>query len=118
MRLRARGCTEYEREHSSFPELRDGLSARTLRIVSSPLFSSEFELVVPIRLDKWTGAVDLSDRSAKIAPHWTCKIGPSWPLGRARRGGRVVEGARLESVYTGNRIAGSNPALSAMNYYK
>jgi hypothetical protein len=25
----------------------------------------------------------------------------------------VVEGARLESVYTGNRIAGSNPAPSA-----
>jgi hypothetical protein len=25
----------------------------------------------------------------------------------------VVEGARLESVYTGNGIAGSNPALSA-----
>lgn len=32
----------------------------------------------------------------------------------AERGlGRVVEGARLESVYTGNRIAGSNPAPSA-----
>src|ERR1700730_13734701 len=30
-----------------------------------------------------------------------------------RRGGRVVEGARLESVYAGNRIAGSNPAPSA-----
>src|SRR5437588_9046773 len=30
-----------------------------------------------------------------------------------RRGGRVVEGARLESVYTGNGIAGSNPAPSA-----
>ena len=30
-----------------------------------------------------------------------------------RRGVRVVEGARLESVYTGNGIAGSNPALSA-----
>ncbi len=30
-----------------------------------------------------------------------------------RRGGRVAEGARLESVYTGNRIAGSNPAPSA-----
>ncbi len=29
------------------------------------------------------------------------------------RGGRVVEGARLESVYTGDRIAGSNPAPSA-----
>ena len=25
----------------------------------------------------------------------------------------MAEGARLESVYTGNRIAGSNPALSA-----
>ncbi len=34
---------------------------------------------------------------------------PSWT------GGRVVEGARLESVYTGNRIAGSNPALSAIS---
>ena len=29
------------------------------------------------------------------------------------RGGRVVEGARLERVYTGNRIEGSNPSLSA-----
>ena len=29
------------------------------------------------------------------------------------RGGRVAEGARLESVYTGNRIEGSNPSLSA-----
>ena len=28
-------------------------------------------------------------------------------------GGRVAEGARLESVYAGNRIAGSNPASSA-----
>ena len=27
----------------------------------------------------------------------------------------MVEGARLESVYTGNRIAGSNPALSAIS---
>ena len=32
----------------------------------------------------------------------------------ARRGGRVVEGARLERVYTGNRIEGSNPSLSAI----
>jgi hypothetical protein len=30
-----------------------------------------------------------------------------------RKGGRVVEGARLESVYVGNRIEGSNPFLSA-----
>jgi hypothetical protein len=29
------------------------------------------------------------------------------------RDGRVAEGARLESVYTGNRIVGSNPTLSA-----
>ena len=32
---------------------------------------------------------------------------------RLWRGGRVAEGARLESVYTGNRIVGSNPTLSA-----
>ena len=31
-----------------------------------------------------------------------------------RRDGRVVEGARLESVYRGNSIEGSNPSLSAM----
>ena len=31
-----------------------------------------------------------------------------------RTGGRVVEGARLERVYTGNRIEGSNPSLSAI----
>jgi hypothetical protein len=28
----------------------------------------------------------------------------------------VVEGARLESVYRGNSIQGSNPCLSAMNF--
>ncbi len=27
----------------------------------------------------------------------------------------MAEGARLESVYTGNRIGGSNPPLSAIN---
>src|SRR4051812_7048092 len=37
---------------------------------------------------------------------------------RVRRGGRVVEGARLESVYTGNGIAGSNPAPSASCRYQ
>ncbi len=31
----------------------------------------------------------------------------------SRRGGRVVEGAALEKRYAGDRIAGSNPALSA-----
>ena len=33
-----------------------------------------------------------------------------------RRGGRVAEGARLESVYTGNRIVGSNPTPSAIHH--
>ncbi len=37
---------------------------------------------------------------------------------KMRRGGRVVEGARLESVYAGNRIAGSNPAPSARSPLK
>ena len=36
------------------------------------------------------------------------------PPHRSRRDGRVAEGARLESVYTGNRIVGSNPTPSAM----
>src|SRR5258708_16745544 len=31
-----------------------------------------------------------------------------------RRGGRVAEGARLESVFTGNRNVGSNPTPSAI----
>ena len=35
-------------------------------------------------------------------------------LQRRWRGGRVVEGARLERVYTGDRIKGSNPFLSAI----
>ena len=34
--------------------------------------------------------------------------------GSFRRGGRVVEGARLERVYTGNRIEGSNPSPSTI----
>src|SRR6185437_5066280 len=33
--------------------------------------------------------------------------------GPIRRGGRVAEGARLESVFTGNRNVGSNPTPSA-----
>src|SRR6202020_340063 len=38
---------------------------------------------------------------------------PALLMGARRRGGRAAEGARLESVYAGNRIAGSNPAPSA-----
>ena len=48
---------------------------------------------------KWTGEGVFSGRSL---------------YGRfVGRDGRVAEGARLESVYTGNRIVGSNPTLSA-----
>src|ERR1700678_4391543 len=36
-------------------------------------------------------------------------------LSKPRRDGRVVEGARLESVYRGNSIEGSNPSLSAIH---
>jgi hypothetical protein len=34
-------------------------------------------------------------------------------LAQPRRGGRAAQGARLESVYTGNRIEASNPSPSA-----
>src|SRR4051812_6527450 len=37
----------------------------------------------------------------------------AWYSDESRRDGRVVEGARLESVYRGNSIEGSNPSLSA-----
>ena len=36
---------------------------------------------------------------------------------KIRRDGRVVEGARLESVYTVKGIKGSNPFLSANIFY-
>ena len=39
-----------------------------------------------------------------VAPHFSAS---------KRRDGRVAEGARLESVYRGNSIQGSNPCLSA-----
>ena len=45
--------------------------------------------------------------------NFVCVLVPSEYIARKWRGGRVVEGARLESVYAGNRIAGSNPAPSA-----
>ena len=47
-------------------------------------------------------------QQARVNAHAECAGTVEWT------GGRVVEGARLESVYTGDRIAGSNPALSAI----
>ena len=51
-------------------------------------------------------------QQARVNAHAECAGTMEWT------GGRVVEGARLESVYTGDRIAGSNPALSAMYFWK
>lgn len=55
--------------------------------------------------------------SGPESPRETHLPNPRGKTGRrempGRRGGRVVEGARLESVFTGDRNAGSNPALSA-----
>jgi hypothetical protein len=48
---------------------------------------------------------------ARIARFDVLRRGPR--EGPIRRGGRVAEGARLESVFTGNRNVGSNPTPSA-----
>ena len=49
----------------------------------------------------------------RVAPAGALRYCSGAPAcGAFRRGGRAVEGARLESVYGGNSIAGSNPAPS------
>ena len=54
-----------------------------------------------------------------VAAILKCRVGRAVrrrPSGvRPRRGVRVAEGARLESVFTSNRDVGSNPTLSAMH---
>ena len=60
-----------------------------------------------------------SDTSKLLQPWgWTAKLGLRllhWmrSIPHIRRDGRVVEGARLESVFRGNSNVGSNPTLSA-----
>ena len=94
---------------------------------------------LPPPAGKQAGGGDAAERAAKYrmgaltvivlrgmkrprkAPPWYSDTGTSrqLELPRAgflfpnRRDGRVVEGARLESVYRGNSIEGSNPSLSA-----
>src|ERR1700704_2017512 len=51
-----------------------------------------------------------------LAPHLAATIVPRDAACLKRRGGRVAEGARLESVFTGNRNVGSNPTPSAKAY--
>src|SRR5262245_9129200 len=50
--------------------------------------------------------------AASILPGNPHRVGRCGSAVRGRDG-RVAEGARLESVYTGNRIVGSNPTPSA-----
>src|SRR5216683_1182132 len=56
-------------------------------------------------------AAEIKPPSRVVTPPTSTILRPRDP----RRDGRVAEGARLESVYTGNRIVGSNPTPSAMN---
>ena len=49
----------------------------------------------------------------KICEIFGYKLLPKNYIKNNRRDGRVVEGARLESVYTVKGIKGSNPFLSA-----
>src|SRR5262249_3582891 len=51
--------------------------------------------------------------AGSILPADLPRIGRSRAPRMRGRDGRVAEGARLESVYTGNRIVGSNPTPSA-----
>jgi hypothetical protein len=52
-------------------------------------------------------------RVMHMVPRGLCERPSSLYCALPRRDGRVAEGARLESVYTGNRIVGSNPTPSA-----
>jgi hypothetical protein len=55
----------------------------------------------------WSGCRDSKLCSGDFSPE--CKRGA-----KPRRGVRVAEGARLESVFGGNLNVGSNPTLSAI----
>jgi hypothetical protein len=64
-------------------------------------------------LDRTTHVRPTLVRGSACAAPWPDYIPPRPAERFRRRGGRVVEGARLERVYTGNRIGGSNPPPSA-----
>src|SRR5687767_5007003 len=61
------------------------------------------------RLKKWPKSPPLMPKKFSNASRDIVFLQP-FKIGRLVR---VVEGARLESVYTGNRIEGSNPSVSA-----
>jgi len=69
------------------------------------------------------GAVHPGRGTARGCPMRPCRLRCRRPVHgkfkkaqRFRRDGRVVEGARLESVFRGNSNVGSNPTLSAIDY--
>jgi hypothetical protein len=60
--------------------------------------------------------IDLGNSRPRVPPFKTqAGYGKFKKLAPLRRDGRVVEGARLESVFRGNSNVGSNPTLSAIN---
>ena len=64
-----------------------------------------------------TAEFDLATRLLNACGRWDAAVarGPALAIlrGLRWRGGRVAEGARLESVWAGNRLVGSNPTPSA-----
>ena len=52
-------------------------------------------------------------RTSVLAARLGVEFAGTLRVPQVRRGGRVAEGARLESVFTGNRNVGSNPTPSA-----
>ncbi len=87
--------------------------ARTARDRSASALAPAERFVIPHRS---SGRLLQSQHRRRPGQRPRPPDGPA-PPGARRRGGRVVEGARLESVYTGNRIAGSNPAPSATQHH-
>ena len=83
------------------------VASRTVGITAS-----QFESSIPQAPGK------SSERHSRARNGTGCKSRPDRYIAHVcRRGGRVAEGARLESVYTGNRIVGSNPTPSARMSY-
>jgi hypothetical protein len=80
---------------------------RRKKIPAWPLFWIAADPLAADR-EEWTSGSGAKARIARfdVKDVTLCK-------GSNRRGGRVAEGARLESVFTGNRNVGSNPTPSA-----
>src|SRR5207237_5092003 len=87
-------------------------SCKILR--QSPDLSAFSNRRCPCRLSPYGPNADLLDSVPGCGRRVSSIKSEKTPV--RRRDGRVAEGARLESVYTGNRIGGSNPSLSAITF--